>query len=42
VLALRGCVHRHWPEIFQRYIWVPAETYPEQHGARLTSARAPG
>lgn len=35
VLALRACVHRHWQEIYRRYIWVPPELYPVQYGARL-------
>jgi len=35
VLALRGCVHRNWAEIYRRFVWVPAELYPEQHAARL-------
>jgi len=35
VLALRGCVHRNWSEIFRRFIWVSPELYPEQHAARL-------
>ncbi len=42
VLALRDCVHAHWPEIFERYIWIPAEVYPSRYGARLTSFAAPG
>jgi LAS superfamily LD-carboxypeptidase LdcB len=42
VLALRGCVHRRWQEIYQRYFWVPPEVYPAKHGARLTQSRTPG
>lgn len=41
VLALRGCVHRHWQEIYRRYVWVPGELYPSNYGARLL-ARASG
>lgn len=27
-LQLRGCVHRHWGEIFERFIWVSPTLYP--------------
>lgn len=27
-LQLRGCVQRHWGEIFDRFIWVPPALYP--------------
>ncbi len=27
-LRLRGCIHRHWAEIFERFIWVPPALYP--------------
>lgn len=37
-LALRGCVHRQWADIYWRYVWVPAELYPSGYGARLQQA----
>jgi LAS superfamily LD-carboxypeptidase LdcB len=27
-LLLRGCVHRHWDEIFRRFVWVSPALYP--------------
>jgi LAS superfamily LD-carboxypeptidase LdcB len=34
-LALRDTIRQHWATIFERYIWVPAEHYPEAYRARL-------
>ena len=31
-LQLRGCVHRQWAEIFERFIWVPPTLYPALTG----------
>lgn len=34
-LALRGCVQRHWAEIFERFIQVPPACYPAAYRHRV-------
>lgn len=39
-LSLRATVREHWPAIFERYIWVPAQAYPIALRDRLQGAEA--
>jgi LAS superfamily LD-carboxypeptidase LdcB len=34
-LVLRDTVRQHWAAIYGRYVWVPAECYPQQYQARV-------
>lgn len=40
-LALRAAVAQHWPTIFERYVWVPAQAYPAQFRDRLLGTTPP-
>lgn len=35
-LALSATVAQHWPTIYERYVWVPAQAYPAQFRERLS------
>jgi hypothetical protein len=37
-LALRGCVHEHWAEIFERFVWVAPTAYPLAYQHRVAGA----
>jgi LAS superfamily LD-carboxypeptidase LdcB len=40
-LALQATVAEHWSTIFERYVWVPAQAYPEQFRERLAGVAIP-
>ena len=41
-LALRSCVQQHWPEIFERFVWVAPALYPLECRARFVPVSASG
>lgn len=34
-LALRNCIREHWPEIYERFVWVAPDFYPIAYSRRL-------